>query len=269
MEHDENSTVKPSITEIYSTTEIYDDVFDETTGMEGNFVDVATDNFSYDRSTDIYSATEEFEPAHNTVPSIRENNIMAAVEDTTDTEIDSTTESIITISREKEMKSYFKLKYLKTIFIDAAAKTTIHWKTSLMVLIILALVTLLLCYRRRIIQLQAEIVQKNLGNSYNQSCSYLHSTNTYTHTNFTRRQPTLSSKILSSWSYSDSDYEPTAWSRSNFYVQAYNSSLHLYESIDACNENIYAEISTRQQSIVSIENSNENSSTTSCKFTLT
>lgn len=305
-----NSTVEPSIIEINSIREldfenVNDGVFDETTTETTrnyekymDLVDVAIDEFFYERSTDISSATEASKSTYGTVPSTRQTNFMSAVLDTakikpdlrskvsriliikrpfrssTKTETDSITESMVTISSAKEMDNYFELKYFETIFVNAAAKTIAQWKTSSMVLIILALISLLLATRRRrrIIRLKAEIVQKNLGTSYNQSCSYPLSTNAYTPTNFPRRQHTHTSKFLCRLSYSDSDYEPTAGSRSSFYAQTYNSSLHLYESIDEpCIENIYTEISTRKHSIVSIENmpnNNENNSMTSCKFNL-
>lgn len=232
MEHDEKSTVEASIIEIYSTMSMDSDfknIYDETTtGIARSYVD------DIDISTTVTSATEEFEPTYKYG--------------------DST-------------QKYFKLKYLEEVFIDAAAKTIIQWKTSLMFFIILTLITLISYYRRKIIQLKTQIVLKNLGNSYNQSCSYPHSTNTYTPTNFPRHQPFHGSKIISRLSYSDSDYEPIRGSRTNLYAQTYNSSLHLYESTDElCNENIYVEIPTRKHSIVSIENklnSNGNNSTTS------
>jgi hypothetical protein len=100
--------------------------------------------------------------------------------------------------------------------------------------------------------LKAEIIQKNLGNSYNHSCSSPHSSNAYTPTYFPRRCAINGGKYPS---ILDSDYESSARSRSNYYSQTYNpASLHSYESIDnQSNEHIYAEIGVRKGSIASVD----------------
>lgn len=161
----------------------------------------------------------------------------------------STTESMVTITQ-KEDESLFDI--LQSGFIDIISSALRSWKTSLMILIILLLVISLSYYRRRVVRLKAEIVQKNLSNSFYQSCSYPQTANAYTPTLFPRRQ---TANILKGQSSSDSEYESSGRSRSNFYSLTYNSSLHLYESIDdePPSENLYAEIITRKNSIISID----------------
>jgi hypothetical protein len=182
---------------------------------------------------------------------------------------ESTTESMITISRAQNSGILFNLSSVESSFIDVATKAIIFWKTSLMILLIFVLIVSLSYYRRRIIGLKAEIVQKNLGNSYNQSCSIAPSTNAYTPTYFPRRCATNNSKYPN---IADSDCdESSARSRSNYYSQTYNSSsLHSYESIDdQINEHIYAEIGLRKGSLDSSSKPSNNfdiNSVTNCKF---
>ena len=165
---------------------------------------------------------------------------------------DSTkTEPMVTVSQAEGQD--FSLKFAEMAFIDVAAKAIIFWKTSLMAILILILVASLTYYRRRVIRLKALIIQKNLGNSYNQSCSHPHSTNNaYTPTYFPRRVASHESKLHSNYQGSSSI--------SNCYSQTYNSSLHSYESID---EHIYAEIPTRKSSIASLESNSSSNINTS------
>lgn len=181
---------------------------------------------------------------------------------------ETTTESMVTISRTENSESFFNLKSVELSFIDITAKAIIFWKTSLMVLLILILIGSLSYYRRRIIRLKAEIIQKNLGNSFNQSCSSYQSANAYTPTHFPRRNTSSNTKYPN---IVDSDYDSSARSRSNYYSQTYNSASHSYESIDdQSNDHIYAEIGVRKGSIDSQTkpNNSENNSVTSCKFIL-
>lgn len=182
----------------------------------------------------------------------------------------SSTESMVTMSRAENSDNFFKS--IESTFIDMTTKAIIFWKTSLLIVVVFILAASLSYYRRRIIRLKAEIVEKNLGNSYNQSCSHPSSANAYTPTYFPRRCATNNPKYPI---IVDSDYESSVISRSNCYSQTYNSvSLHSYESIDdddQSNEHIYAEIGVRKGSLASVGSNKkpsnfENSYDTNCKF---
>lgn len=174
----------------------------------------------------------------------------------------NTTKIKITKSLNERIENGMNFKSIEVVFVDLVSKSILFWKTSLMVVVILVLIASLSYYRRRIVRLKAEIVLKNLGNSYNQSCSYGHSANAYTPTHFQRRHATNDSKLCYPCSVSDSEYES---SRSTYYAQTYNPSLHLYESID---ENPYAVIASRKPSLASLDakpNNYENNSVLSCE----
>lgn len=154
---------------------------------------------------------------------------------------ETTTDSMVTISRADETESGFSLKALQAGFIEIVANAIIFWKTSLMLLLIVILIASLSYYRRRIVRLKAEIIQKNLGSSYSQSCSYPHSSNAYTPTYFPRRSEKLACQF-------ESDYGSSTTSRSFLYANTYNSSHHSYETIDGLGgEHIYAEIPGRRE----------------------
>lgn len=180
----------------------------------------------------------------------------------------TTTESMVTISRAEEMESNFSMKALQAGFIEIVASAIIFWKTSLMILLIIILIVSLSYYRRRVVRLKAQIIQKNLGSSYSQSCSYPHSSNAYTPTYFPRRCEKLSGQLDSIYS----DYDSSSRSRSIAYANTYNISDHSYESIDGhSNEHIYAEIPFRKDSDSSTvdcgkPNNYENNSASKSKF---
>lgn len=269
---------------LLSTEQVYDETTTNNIALQGdldtteNELSFTTDNLDHSAAEPTELTTEEI----TTEFSATENEVAIAAETTSPISIrgkvskvtifkrpvaksysstPTTTEPVVTISRPKEMENYFALKALESKVIDFAATAIISWKTSLMIILIMLLVGTLSYYRRRVLRLKAEIVRKSLGSSYNQSFCRQPS-NAYTPTYFPRRCAKNSSKSCDPKYSSDSDYESR---RSNCYSETYNSSLHMYESIDEhSNCHIYAEIPSRKNSVASIEskpNNYENNST--------
>lgn len=244
----DSSTTEPGSNEINEETTTIRSV-----DYDKELVDVTLDDFFYET---VDTTHEVVESTTNKEPVLRDTSVVLDLKPKVSRVLiikrplaTTTTESMITVSRAKETDSDFE--DVKVIFIGAVVKAIIQWKTSLMVLLIVVLIMLLSYHRRRIIRLEKEIVEKNLG-SPSQSCSYRQSANAYTPTHFSNRQ-TLNSKLR--YCLSSSDSESDSKSYSNGYAPNYNSPLHIYDSIsESYSENIYAEIPSRKQSIVSIEN---------------
>lgn len=129
-----------------------------------------------------------------------------------------------------------------------------YWKTFLMILLIILLFAGLAYYRRRVVTLKKESIKKNLGSSYNQSCSYHQSTNAYTPTHFPRNHPSNDLKLYNQLGLIDSDHESSALSTSLCYAKNYNLSQNSYESIEGPEkDHLYAEILPRKNSIVTLD----------------
>ncbi|CRL03048.1 CLUMA_CG016381, isoform A [Clunio marinus] len=169
------------------------------------------------------------------------------------TSLDSTTESMITIHQTN------KIDELELFLSGIVVKVIVSWKTSLMILLFFLLLALISYHFRRIRKLKAELIQKNLESAVNQSSSSRSNRNAYTPAYFPRRNILSSSKFHDSINSRDTECDSDMISHSECcYSHTYNPSLHLYESIDEFSNSIsgchiYAEIPSRQDSIVSIE----------------
>lgn len=145
--------------------------------------------------------------------------------------VNSSGNSDMKIGQSNETGYDYGLNFIHSSLTEVAAKTIVYWRTSLLVILTVVLILSFTYHRRRIVKLKAEIIQKNLGSSYNSgfnqpSNTFPHSTNAYTPTYFPRRLA-HNQKLP----FALSDYDSSSRSRSNLYSQTYNSSFHSYESI--------------------------------------
>lgn len=233
--------------------------FDTTTEIDNDSTEIEIDNTSEMHSIlfkETTSSTRQEMDERKTFS--QENSFEEEVSPIFEGTQEISTESNKPISYSKEDVTFLSLNILRNALKDAAVYAIIFWKPSLMILVIFVLSLLLFIYQQKNVQLKAEIVKKNLSNSYNQPCSCGQGTNAYTPIYFPRMCSGPSLEWGNQSNIAFIDYATSSKSKSSDNTR--NPTFHLYESID----DILAETSSKKSSKVS--NDSSRSSSIHCMF---